>query len=143
MELSARPILKREEVEGVIKELLINSIVQPLVRNKSAEVEVNYTRGVPPVINDIDGTKRVENAVVSILGKDALFRTERSLGGEDFSWYLQHTQPNGQKVVGAMLLRLGARTPKTPPNDIHQSNLVIEKCLDYGVAFLTRLLYEQ
>jgi amidohydrolase len=131
-----------KEVEGVIKEL-INSIVQPLVRNKNAEVEVNYTRGVPPVINDIDETKRVENAVVSILGQDALFRTERSLGSEDFSWYLQHTQPNGQKIVGAMS-RLGVRVPKTPPNNIHQSNLVIdEKCLDYGVTFLTRLLYEQ
>jgi amidohydrolase len=129
------------KIEAVLKNLILD-ITRPLVESNQAEVEVKYTRGVPPVINDIDETRRVENAVVSILGADSLVRVERSLGGEDFSWYLLHEGENRQKVVGAMA-RLGAHTPGTPGSDIHQSGLIIdEKCLDYSVPFLTRLLYE-
>ncbi|MDR1448494.1 MAG: amidohydrolase [Candidatus Ancillula sp.] len=130
-----------EEVEDVIRDLISN-IVEPLTKSGKAKVEVNYTRGVPPVINDPDETERVENAITSILGNDALVHVERSLGGEDFSWYLLHKQPDGRKIVGAMA-RLGVHTPGTPGSDIHQSGLIVdEKCLDYSVPFLTRLLYE-
>jgi amidohydrolase len=126
-----------EQAERVITDT-INHVAAPF----DVDVTVNYTRVVPPVVNDASEAKRMENTVLSLFGKDSLIHVERSLGGEDFSWYLQHRNSAGEKVVGAMA-RLGGHTPGLPKNDIHQPDLVIdERALDYSVPFLTRLLIQ-
>jgi amidohydrolase len=55
--------------------------------------------------------------------------TEQSMGGEDFSWYLQH-------VPGAMA-RLGVRAPgDQTPRDLHQPTfLADEAAVAVGVRF--------
>ena len=55
--------------------------------------------------------------------------TSQSLGGEDFSWYLAHTD-------GAMA-RLGTRTHGGPTFDLHQGDLVVD---EDAIALGARLL---
>jgi metal-dependent amidase/aminoacylase/carboxypeptidase family protein len=64
-------------------------------------------------------------------GPDVVGSTEQSLGGEDFSWYLQ-------TVPGAMA-RLGTRTPGGPVFDLHQGDLRVDDgCLPVGTALLAQ-----
>jgi amidohydrolase len=62
-------------------------------------------------------------------GPDGVVQVDQSMGGEDFSWYLQH-------VPGAMA-RLGVRTPGDPtPRDLHQPTfLADESAIAVGVRF--------
>ena len=55
--------------------------------------------------------------------------TSQSLGGEDFAWYLAHTD-------GAMA-RLGTRTHGGPTYDLHQGDLVVD---EDAITFGARLL---
>ncbi|RPK92756.1 putative hydrolase YxeP [Streptomyces sp. ADI98-10] len=64
-------------------------------------------------------------------GSYAIEDTEQSLGGEDFSWYLE-------QVPGAMA-RLGVRTPgDTRGLDLHRGNFdVDEEAITVGVELFT------
>jgi amidohydrolase len=64
-------------------------------------------------------------------GAQAVEDTEQSLGGEDFSWYLEH-------VPGA-LARLGTRTVgDTVARDLHQGDFdVDEGAIAIGVELFT------
>ena len=91
---------------------------------------MSYTRGVPPVVNELGATRLFERAAVASLGPEAVVSTGQSLGGEDFAWYLEH-------VPGA-LARLGTRTPGGPTFDLHQGRFdVDEGALAVGVHLLT------
>jgi amidohydrolase len=81
--------------------------------------EVDYRRGVPPVVNDAVSAALLGRAVDDVLGATGRAPTAQSLGGEDFAWYLT-------QVPGAMG-RLGTRTPGGPTYDIHQGNLRIDE----------------
>jgi amidohydrolase len=81
--------------------------------------EVDYRRGVPPVVNEPTSVALLGRAVDDVLGPTGRALTAQSLGGEDFAWYLN-------RVPGAMG-RLGTRTPGGPTYDIHQGNLRIDE----------------
>ncbi|MEV0642852.1 M20 family metallopeptidase [Streptomyces sp. NPDC050619] len=96
-----------------------------------AKSEINYVRGVPPVVNDAGVTELLRDAMTVRRGADSVEGTEQSLGGEDFSWYLQH-------VPGAMA-RLGVRTPgERTVRDLHQGDFdVDESAITVGVELFT------
>jgi amidohydrolase len=103
------------------------SDMEPRIRTHVAEIvapygvaaEVDYKRGVPPVVNDAESIRLLGLAVDAVLGPDGRATTAQSLGGEDFAWYLT-------RVPGAMA-RLGTRTPGGPTFDIHQGNLRVDE----------------
>lgn len=111
-------------------ESLVRELVTQIVRPTGAHVEVNYERGVPPVVNDLASVEVQRAAVLAALGPPALVDTRQSMGGEDFAWYLDH-------APGA-LARLGVRRPgSTVPLDLHQSMFDIdESALAIGVRFM-------
>ena len=111
-------------------ESLVRELVTQIVRPTGAHVEVNYERGVPPVVNDLASVEVQRAAVLGALGPPALVDTRQSMGGEDFAWYLDH-------APGA-LARLGVRRPgSTVPLDLHQSMFDIdESALAIGVRFM-------
>ena len=88
-------------------------------------------RGVPPVVNDADVTELLRDAMVARRGETAVEGTEQSLGGEDFSWYLE-------QVPGAMA-RLGVRTPgERTVRDLHQGDFdADESAITVGVELFT------
>jgi amidohydrolase len=96
-----------------------------------AKSEINYVRGVPPVVNDAEVTGLLRDAMTVRRGADSVESTEQSLGGEDFSWYLQH-------VPGAMA-RLGVRTPgERTVRDLHQGDFdADESAITVGVELFT------
>ncbi|MER6632277.1 amidohydrolase [Streptomyces sp. NPDC000987] len=96
-----------------------------------AKSEINYVRGVPPVVNDQAVTDLLRHAMAARRGPDAVEGTEQSLGGEDFSWYLEH-------VPGAMA-RLGVRPPgERTVRDLHQGDFdVDESAITVGVELFT------
>ena len=102
--------------------------VAGMYRAKSA---INYVRGVPPVVNDALVTELLRDAMTARRGPLSVEDTEQSLGGEDFSWYLEH-------VPGAMA-RLGVRTPgERTVRDLHQGDFdADESAITVGVELFT------
>ncbi|MFJ4277950.1 M20 family metallopeptidase [Streptomyces massasporeus] len=96
-----------------------------------AKSEINYVRGVPPVVNEPGVTELLREAMIARRGVESVEGTEQSLGGEDFSWYLEH-------VPGAMA-RLGVRTPgERQIRDLHQGDFdVDESAITAGVELFT------
>ncbi len=100
-------------------ESLVRTLIEQIVAPYGVSAEVDYRRGVPPVVNDGVSTRVFDGAVERVLGPDGRVSTTQSLGGEDFGWYLD-------RVPGAMA-RLGTRTPGGPTYDLHQGNLRIDE----------------
>jgi len=102
------------EAEALVR-ILIDEIVAPY----GVTAEIDYKRGVPPVVNEHLSTELLAAAVRRVLGVEGHVSTTQSLGGEDFGWYLD-------RVPGAMG-RLGTRTPGGPTYDLHQGNLTVDE----------------
>lgn len=108
---------------------LVRQIIDQIVTPYGVEAEVEYVRGVPPVVNDAESTRLLRDTVVAALGPDRAVQTQQSLGGEDFAWYLEG-------VPGAFG-RLGTRTPGGHTYDLHQGDLEIdERAIGVGATVL-------
>lgn len=109
----------------------IHAVIDEIASMHRAKHEITYVRGVPPVVNDPAVTELLREAMSARRGADSVEDTEQSLGGEDFSWYLEH-------VPGAMA-RLGVRTPgDTAKRDLHRGDFdVDEAAIAVGVEFFT------
>ncbi|RBM04518.1 amidohydrolase [Streptomyces sp. PT12] len=112
---------------------LVHAAIDEVAALYRAKSELRYIRGVPPVVNDPESTAVLEDAMAARFGADSVVETEQSLGGEDFSWYLQH-------VPGAMA-RLGVRPPgdaSATLRDIHQGDFdADEHAITVGVDLFT------
>ncbi|MFD9715331.1 amidohydrolase [Streptomyces sp. NPDC059076] len=110
---------------------LVHAAIDEIATLHGAKSQINYIRGVPPVVNDPDVTELLRAAQTARRGLQAIEDTEQSLGGEDFSWYLEH-------VPGAMA-RLGVRTPgDTTKRDLHRGDFdADEDAIQVGVELFT------
>jgi amidohydrolase len=119
-----------ERAQGIVAEL-----VQAVVAPYGVRAEVEYVRGVPPVVNSPAQVGALARAARAVLGADGVVVAEQSLGGEDFGWYLE-------RVPGAMA-RLGTRTPGGPTFDLHQGDLRVDDgAVGIGAALLARTALE-
>ena len=112
---------------------LVLELIDSIAAVYGAKTELDYIRGVPPVVNDVAVIEAMRTAATAACGPENVVSVEQSLGGEDFSWYLR-------QVPGAMI-RLGVRTPgDLVQRDLHQpSFLADESAIAVGVRFFTRL----
>jgi len=118
-----------------VAEETVTRLVHEIVAPYGVRAEVEYVRGVPPVVNEPVSAELLEAAAVAVLGAEAVRPAEQSMGGEDFAWFLE-------EVPGA-LLRLGTRTPGGPTYDLHQGDLRIdESAVPIGAALLARVAVE-
>ncbi|MCX4958553.1 amidohydrolase [Streptomyces virginiae] len=110
---------------------MIHAAIDEIATMHGAKFEINHVRGVPPVVNDPVITELLREAMGVRCGAESVEDTEQSLGGEDFSWYLEH-------VPGAMA-RLGVRTPgDSAKRDLHRGDFdVDESAIGVGVEFFT------
>ena len=110
---------------------LVVAAIDEVANLHGAKSEINYVRGVPPVVNDADVTDLLREAMTARRGAQSVEDTEQSLGGEDFSWYLEH-------VPGSMA-RLGVRTPgERTVRDLHQGDFdADESAITVGVELFT------
>jgi amidohydrolase len=120
-------MLDQEAWEGAPE--VVRRLAAQLAAPYGAEVQVDYVRGVPPVINDVSAIEMLTAAARAVLPAGAIVPAKQSLGGEDFGWYLAH-------APGAMA-RLGVRRPGASAYDLHQGSFdVDERCIDVGVRLL-------
>ncbi|MEU8954111.1 M20 family metallopeptidase [Streptomyces sp. NPDC048518] len=134
-------IPQRAELSGTVRCLdlrawrdapdLVHGAVQEIADLYRAKCEINYIRGVPPVVNDPLVAELLRDSMSARRGPQSVEDTEQSLGGEDFSWYLE-------RVPGAMA-RLGVRRPgERTVRDLHQGDFdVDESAITAGVELFT------
>ncbi|MEO3974057.1 amidohydrolase [Streptomyces sp. CAU 1734] len=110
---------------------LVHAAIDEIAGLHRAKSEITYVRGVPPVVNDPVVTELLRDAQTARRGALAVEDTEQSLGGEDFSWYLE-------LIPGAMA-RLGVRTPgDTAKRDLHRGDFdADEYAIQVGVELFT------
>ncbi|MGX2958381.1 M20 family metallopeptidase [Peribacillus sp. JNUCC 23] len=65
-----------------------------------ASAEVEYIHGTQPVINDEYSAKFVQKVASEAFGKDVLYTEKPTMGGEDFSFYLDEA-PGSFALVGS------------------------------------------
>jgi amidohydrolase len=112
---------------------LVTQLVHDVAAGTGATVDVAYTRGGPPVINDRMATAVVAGAAGAALGADRVTEAEISMGGEDFAFYLE-------QVSGAMI-RLGTGITGAEPMDIHQASFdVDERALPLAAHLMAEVL---
>ncbi|GLW96186.1 amidohydrolase [Microtetraspora sp. NBRC 16547] len=109
---------------------LITSLVESVAAAYGVEAEIDYRRGTPPTVNEATSIQMLHDAVVQMIGDAGPVPTPQSLGGEDFSWYVE-------SVPGA-LARLGTRVPGAVNEvDIHRPEFdVDERAIGVGVKTL-------
>jgi amidohydrolase len=110
---------------------LVTQLIHDAVTGTGATASVEYTRGVPPVINDRMATAVIAGAAGAALGSDRVSEAEISMGGEDFAFYLE-------QVPGAMIrLGTGIADHDGDPMDIHQASFdVDERAIGHGVRVM-------
>jgi amidohydrolase len=134
-------IPQHAELEGTVRCLdhtawqqapdLVHELIDQIAAMYGAKSELTYHRGVPPVVNDGACAELLRDAMTARYGAHTVEDTEQSLGGEDFSWYLE-------QVPGA-LARLGVRpVGDTTRRDLHQGSFdVDEGAIAVGVGLFT------
>jgi len=88
----------RNMIEGLMKRT-----VEHTASSLGCEVEFNYRRDLPPVINHPNATEIVTKAALEVFGKDGIVEPIPSMGGEDFALY--------QKIVPGCYFWLGVGNP--------------------------------
>ncbi len=99
-----------------------------LLAGTGAEFELQYTHGVPPVVNDHDLTEVVRRAATAELGTAAVTPAVQSWGGDDFAWYTRE--------VAGTYIRLGVHDPASqgPRLDLHAGRFdADERAIAVGV----------
>jgi amidohydrolase len=100
-------------------EPLVAASVESLLAPTGVGFELDYRRGVPPVVCDRESTQVLRAGAEAALGEDALAGTEQSSGGEDFGWYLEH--------VPGSFGRLGVWPGEGAMRDLHQPTFELDE----------------
>ena len=110
---------------------LIKALLESVAGAYGVDAALDYTRGVPPVVNDEASVEMLSQAAERVLGLGSVVSTQQSLGGEDFAWYLE-------SIPGAFA-RLGTRgTGSDGDFDIHQGTFDIdESAIAQGVRLMS------
>jgi amidohydrolase len=121
-------VLDRDAWQGA--EELLRSVVGRVAATTGAEVQVDYVRGVPPVINDPRAVALLRTATLQTVGSERLVLSPQSMGGEDFGWFAD--------VLPIALARLGTHGGGEPL-DLHRGTFdVDETAIGVGVRLLAR-----
>ena len=93
--------------------------------------QLDYTRGLPPVMNDAGTTALAELVVTRTFGPAAAATTPQSMGGDSFAWYTER--------IPGTYVRLGTHDPAsgTPRLDLHSATFdVDERAIGIGATVL-------
>lgn len=118
---------------------LISRVAQGTAAAYGASAEVSYTSGYPSMENDPEVTDICRDALVDLLGKEALLpRQGRDPGGEDFAFF-------SLKVPSSYAF-LGCRPPGVALQDqapLHSSKFLPDpKALPLGVQYLATAAFK-
>jgi amidohydrolase len=138
--IAANAIPQRGQLRGTIRVLdrdawkgaedLLRTLVERVAAATGAQVDVDYIRGVPPVVNDPRAVALMRAAALETVGSDHVVLSPQSMGGEDFGWFAD--------VMPIALARLGTHSGGAPL-DLHRGTFdVDERAIGIGVRLLAR-----
>jgi amidohydrolase len=138
--IAANAIPQRGHLRGTVRVLdrdawkdaedLLRALVARVAATTGAEVDVDYVRGVPPVVNDPRAVALQRAAALETVGSEQLVVSQQSMGGEDFGWFAD--------VMPIALARLGTHGGG-PPLDLHRGTFdVDERAIGIGVRLMAR-----
>ena len=83
--------------------------------------ELDYVRGLPPVVNDPRTTDLVRDVVTRAIGPEAVADTPQSAGGDSFAWYTER--------VPGTYIRLGTHDPALGEDrqDLHSATFDVDE----------------
>ncbi|SDO35624.1 amidohydrolase [Klenkia soli] len=111
-------------------EELVRRLVHRVGEDSGATVDVEYVRGVPPVVNDPRGVALLRSAALETVGGDGVVLSPQSMGGEDFGWFAER--------LPIALARLGTHGGGDPL-DLHRGTFdVDERAIGVGVRLMAR-----
>ena len=110
---------------------IFDRAMRETIDGTGAGYELDYTHGVPPVVNDAGFTGLVLDAARAELGTDAIRPAVQSWGGDDFAWYLRE-RPGSY-------VRMGVHDPTsgTPRLDLHSGSFDVDEA---AIGFAVRLM---
>ena len=108
-------------------------IVKGVCDSMGADFELTYTQGYPVTINDPEMSELVKKCAVTVVGEDRVVTPQKTMGGEDFSFFLQKTK-GCFFALGAG--RKGGASVHNPEFDFN------EKILLTGVETFCRIAFE-
>ncbi|QWG34692.1 amidohydrolase [Bacillus mycoides] len=82
-------------------------VVEGICQSLHAEVNIQYKRGYPILINHLDETSHFMEIAKRDLGRDRVIEVTPIMGGEDFAYYLEHV-PGAFFFTGAGNEEIGA-----------------------------------
>ena len=99
-----------------------------------AEVKVEIIKGTAPVINSHEMAELARQAAIAAIGKSHIGKlATANMGGEDFSYYLQH--------VPGCYVRIGGQIPGNEGFPAHSSRFDFdERALSIGAAYFVSLV---
>jgi amidohydrolase len=132
-------IAGRAELEGTVRAFdaavraqvaeQVESVLRHTAEAGGAELEFEYIRGCPPVVNDPEVASVVARAAAGVLGPTAVHDGPPHMAGDDFGHYLE-------RVPGCYLL-LGSGGADGSPYPHHHPRFDIDEAtLPQGVAIL-------
>ncbi|HLM06881.1 MAG TPA: amidohydrolase [Blastococcus sp.] len=138
--IAANAIPQRGTLRGTVRVLdrdawknaedLMRTLVGRVTATTGAGCEVDYVRGLPPVVNDPRAVALMRAAALSTVGSERVVVTPQSMGGEDFGWFAE--------VLPIALARLGTHGGG-PPLDLHRGTFdVDERAIGVGIRLLAR-----
>ena len=112
---------------------LVEKALQRVLDGTGAEFDLDYTSGVPPVVNDATLIDTVGQALRAEFGPTGVVEAEHSWGGDDFAWY--------SREISAAFVRLGVHDPAWAGRlDLHVGRFdVDERSIAHGVRALVAI----
>ncbi|WP_369132760.1 amidohydrolase [Modestobacter sp. I12A-02662] len=111
-------------------EELVRRLVTEVARTSGAGVDIEYVRGVPPVVNDPRSVGLMRSAALETVGSEGVELSPQSMGGEDFGWFAE--------ALPIALARLGTHG-SGEPLDLHRGTFdVDERAIGVGLRLLAR-----
>jgi amidohydrolase len=121
-----------ERLADVVREEL-----DELLAGSDAGCELDYTHGVPPLVNDAVVTDIVRRAATAEFGAHAVSPAVQSWGGDDFAWFTRE--------VPGTYIRLGVHNVDAggPRLDLHAGRFdVDERAIAFGVRTVVAAVHE-
>ncbi|WP_158784088.1 M20 family metallopeptidase [Pantoea sp. BAV 3049] len=122
----ARSTASRDHVETAFRRICAG-----VALSMNVKVDINYQRGVPPLLNDDRMVDLAEKSITRQFSKQPEIQQGRSFGAEDFSYF--------SDLMPACQIHIGSGQPGRDDH-VHNSDYQPdESCISLGAIALTRL----
>lgn len=113
----------------------MNKIVEGITRAYGGTYDLDYDRGTPATINNLELTKKMVPTLYKVIGKENVLEIEPTMGGEDFAYFANE--------VPGFFYRLGMVKPGTESGGHHTPNFMADNsCVPIGMKAMSMLLLD-